>query len=144
MTAKPSSPAAAPSAGADNNKALLWTGRILSVVPALMLLFSATMKLMHHPKVVEGFGKFGYAEGAIAVIGVTEVVCTLLYAIPQTSILGAILLTGYLGGAVATHVRIGDAFAAPLILGVLLWAGLFLRDSRLRALLPLRRLPEGG
>ena len=72
-----------------------------------------------------------------------ELLSTLLYVIPQTSVLGAVILTGYLGGAVATHVRVGDVFVAPLGLGVLVWAGLFLRDARIRALLPLRR-PAGG
>lgn len=121
------------------SKGPLWAGRILSIIPALMLLFSAGMKLSHHEKVVEGFAKFGYPESSLTPIGVIEVLCALLYAIPQTSVLGAILVTGYLGGAVATHVRIGDAFFAPLLLGVIAWAGLFLRDPRLRALLPLRR-----
>lgn len=142
QTSSPSAPASLPSAGAGNGKGLLWTGRILSVLPALLLLFSATMKLMHGPQIVEGFAKFGFKEGVIAGIGVTEILCTLLYAIPQTSVLGAILLTGYLGGAVVTHLRIGESFGPPVLVGVLLWAGLFLRDRRLRALLPLRRLPE--
>ena len=128
------------SSSAEPSKAMLWTGRILSIVPALMLLFSASMKLMHGPQVVEGFTKFGYPEKVITPLGVVEVLCALLYAIPQTSVLGAILCTGYLGGAIATHVRAGEGFAAPLILGVIVWAGLFLRERRLQALLPLRRM----
>ena len=126
------------SSSAESSKAMLWTGRILSLIPALMLLFSASMKLMHGPQVVEGFKKFGYSEGVITPLGVVEILCALLYAIPQTSVLGAILCTGYLGGAIATHVRAGEGFAAALILGVIVWAGLFLRDRRLRVLLPLR------
>lgn len=123
------------------NKAMLWTGRVLSALPALGLVMSSVMKLSHNPAVLEGFGKFGYPESSLTAIGLVELVCALLYAIPQTSVLGAILVTGYLGGAVATHVRIGDVFVAPLLLGVLAWAGLVLRDSRLRALLPLRINP---
>jgi hypothetical protein len=72
-------------------------------------------------------------------LGILELVCTVLYAIPRTAVLGAILLTGYLGGAIATHVRIGDDFTPPVIMALLLWGGLYLRDARLRALLPLRR-----
>lgn len=72
-------------------------------------------------------------------LGILEIVCTVTYAVPRTAMLGAILLTGYLGGATATHVRIGDSFISPVILGVLVWGGLFLRDPRLRALIPLRR-----
>jgi hypothetical protein len=84
-------------------------------------------------------GKFGYPAGTLIVLGVVELACALLYVMPRTSVLGAILMTGYLGGAVATHVRVGDAFAAPLVLGVIAWGGLFLRDERIRALLPLRK-----
>jgi len=123
------------------SKAMLWTGRVLSALPVLALVMSATMKLTHNPAVIEGFAKFGYPESSLTPIGLVELVCALLYAIPQTSVLGAILVTGYLGGAVATHARIGDVFVAPLLLGVLPWAGLLLRDSRLRAFLPLRRNP---
>jgi hypothetical protein len=105
---------------------------------------SAGMKLSHSAQLVPQFvDKFGYRESSLGTIGAVELLCTVLYAIPQTSVLGAVLLTGYLGGAVATHVRVGDPFVAPLVLGVLVWAGLFLRDARLRALLP-RRLPEAA
>lgn len=84
-------------------------------------------------------GKFGYPPGSIAVLGAVELASALLFVIPRTSVLGAILVTGYLGGAVATHVRAGDGFIAPLLLGVVAWGGLFLRDGRLRALLPFRK-----
>ncbi len=129
---------------APSNKAMLWGGRVLSAIPTLMLLSSAIMKFLHKPEMVQGFvGKFGYPENTLTVLGVVELLSTLLYVIPQTSVLGAVLLTGYLGGAVATHVRVGDPFVAPFLVGVLVWAGLFLRDARIRALLPLRR-PTGG
>jgi hypothetical protein len=118
---------------------MLWAGCIMSALPVLMLLFSGVMKLVKPAPVVEGFARLGYAEHLALGIGIVELVCTLVYVIPRTSILGAILLTGYLGGATATHVRIGDPYFAPIVLGVLVWGGLFLRDDRLRALVPLRR-----
>lgn len=120
------------------SKKMLWAGCIISVLPVLMLLFSGVMKLMKPPSVVEGFVRLGYPEGLALGIGVVELACAALYVIPRTSVLGAILLTGYLGGATATHVRIGEPFFAPIVLGVLVWGGLFLRDARLRALLSLR------
>jgi hypothetical protein len=117
---------------------MVWTGYLVSAIPVLMLLFSGVLKFVKDP-VVEEFNRLGYGENLILVIGVLEISCTVVYLIPRTSVLGAILLTGYLGGATATHVRIGDpSFFAPFILGVLLWLGLYLRDSRLRALLPLK------
>jgi hypothetical protein len=105
----------------------------------LLLLFSGVMKMMKPPAVMEGFARYGYPEHLISIIGLLELACTVVYAIPRTSILGAILLTGYLGGATATNVRVGDpSFIMTTILGVLAWVGLFLRDDRLRALIPLR------
>lgn len=116
----------------------LWAGRIVSAAPVLLLLMSAGMKLSHRPEVVQGFvQKAGYPESTITPIGLTELVCTVLYVLPWTRVLGAVLLTGYLGGAVATHVRGGEAFFSPILVGVLLWLGLYLRDPRLRAFLPL-------
>ena len=121
------------------SKTMLWAGRIVSALPVLMLLFSGVLKLVKPAPVVESFTRFGYDESLILVLGIVEIACTLIYVIPQTSVLGAVLLTGYLGGATATHVRIGDpSFVAPIIFGVLIWGGLFLRDARIRALLPLR------
>jgi hypothetical protein len=118
---------------------MLWGGYIASAIPVLMLLFSGVMKLVKPAFLVEEFGRLGYDENLAFGIGILEIGCTVVYLIPRTSILGAILLTGYLGGATATHVRIGDpSFFMPVILGVLVWLGLYLRDHRLRALLPLR------
>jgi uncharacterized membrane protein YphA (DoxX/SURF4 family) len=120
-------------------KKKLWAGRIISALPVLLLLFSGVMKLMKPPSVLQGFAGYGYPESLIVVIGLLEIACTVIYAIPRTSILGAILLTGYLGGATATNVRVGNpACIMTVILGVLAWVGLFLRDDRLRALIPLR------
>ena len=121
------------------SKRILGAGRIISALPVLLLLFSAVIKLVKPPEVVEGFTRLGYAESLALGVGILELVCTIVYMIPRTSILGAILLTGYLGGATATHVRIGEPFFAPIILGVLVWGGLFLRDEQLRELIPLRR-----
>jgi DoxX-like family len=117
---------------------MLWAGRVVSALPVLMLVFSAVVKLMKPAAVLVEFGRLGYPESLVVGIGILELLCTIVYAIPRTSILGAILLTGYLGGATATHVRIGDVFIWPVIGGVLVWAGLYLRDSRVRSLIPLR------
>ena len=124
---------------ASESKVLLWVGRVLSTLPVLGLVMSGVMKLLNTPQVVEGMKKFGYPMNVAFGLGLVELGCTVLYVIPQTAVLGAILLTGYLGGAVATHVRIGEGFIPPVVVGVLLWGGLVLRDSRLRSVLPWRR-----
>src|SRR2546426_8364410 len=122
------------------SKKKLWAGRIMSALPVLLLLFSGVMKLLKPAPVVQGFAHYGYPESLIVVIGILEIACTLVYVIPQTSYLGAILMTAYLGGATASNVRVGDpSYLVTVILGVLVWVGLYLRDARLRALLPLRR-----
>ena len=121
------------------SKKAFWAGCFLSALPVLMLLMSGVMKLMKPAPVVEGFTKLGYSDSLALGIGILELVCTALYVIPRTSVLGAILLTGYLGGATATHLRVGDPYFAPVVLGMLLWGGLYLRDRRLRALIPLRQ-----
>ncbi|SFI86397.1 DoxX family protein [Planctomicrobium piriforme] len=136
----PSDPVTNPTTANPNPAWMVWTGRVLSVLPALMLLMSAAMKFMQPPEVVKGFEQFGLPLNLAFGLGVLEVACTLLYLIPQTAILGAILLTGYLGGAICTHLRVGDSFIPPLVIGVVIWLGLFLRDHRLRALIPFRRL----
>jgi|SRR5438552_1382028 len=121
------------------SKKMIWAGRIMSALPVLMLLLSGVMKLVKPAAVVEGFARLGYPESLTVGIGIVELACAALYVVPRTSVLGAILLTAYLGGATATHVRIGEPFFMPILLGVLVWGGLFLRDERLRALLPLRQ-----
>jgi hypothetical protein len=112
----------------------------MSALPALLLLVGGVMDLIKPPSVVEGTVKMGYPESVILGLGIVVLLSTILYLIPRTSILGAILLTGYLGGAVATHVRVSDfrSIPFPVLFAVLLWGGLYLRESRLRALLPLR------
>lgn len=118
------------------SKTMLWTGRVMSALVVLMLVASAIMKFIKPDFFVEEFTKFGWDKGLANGLGILELACIAIYLIPQTSILGAILLTGYLGGAVATHIRIGDPFAGPVVFGVLLWGGLWFRCARLRALLP--------
>ena len=123
------------------SKTNLWIGRIVSGLPALFLLVDGVMKLFKPPVVVEATVNLGYPESTIIPIGVVLIISTVLYLIPATSILGAILLTGYLGGAVATHVRTGESLFSivfPVIFGILIWLGLYLRDARLRTLVPLR------
>ena len=123
---------------APASKKKLWAGRIVSALPVLMLTFSAVLKLFKPAVLLTEFARLGYPENVVIGIGILELLCTVVYVIPRTSILGAILLTGYLGGATATHVRISDPFIPPVIVGVAVWIGLYLRDARLRALIPLR------
>jgi hypothetical protein len=122
------------------SKKLLWVGWVLSALPALALVASGVGKLMKPEAVVAEFTRLGWPGSPIAPLGIVEITCALVYAIPQTAVLGAVLLTGYLGGAIATHVRIEEGFVPPLMMGVLIWLGIYLRDSRLRALLPFRSL----
>ena len=116
-------------------KSLLWTGRVLSGIAVLFLAMDGAMKLLRPRVVVEGTERVGYAAGVILPLGIVLLACLAVYLIPRTRVLGAILLTGYLGGAVATHVRIGDPLFShvlfPVYVAALLWAGLCLRDARL-------------
>jgi hypothetical protein len=121
------------------SKKMLWTGYVMSALPVLMLVMSAVMKFMKPAPVVQGFIHLGYAESAAFILGFVEIACTVAYLIPRTSILGAILLTGYLGGATASTFRVGDSWSMTVVLGILVWGGLFLREPRLRALIPIRR-----
>jgi hypothetical protein len=125
-------------------KWMVWTGRVVSALPVLALTMSAIMKFMLPADAVKGFEHLGWPVSLAIALGIIELGSTILYVIPQTAVLGAILLTGYLGGAVATHVRIEEGFAAPVIIGVLVWLGLWLRDSRLRSLIPLRGSNTSG
>jgi hypothetical protein len=120
----------------------LWTGRVLSTLAAVSLLLDSIGKLMEIPPVVAGSAELGYPASTVFPIGVILLLCVVAYVIPSTSVLGAVLLTGYLGGAVATHVRVEDPLLShtlfPIYVGSLVWGGLLLRDARLRALFPRR------
>lgn len=123
--------------------ASLWAGRIMTALPVLFLLFDGITKLTKPAFVVEATVKLGYPESAIVGIGVVLLVATVLYLIPSTAILGAIMLTGYLGGAVASHVRVDNPLFThtlfPIYIALLIWGGPYLRDPRLRTLVRLRR-----
>ena len=125
-------------------KWLLWTGRVVSVLPALLLFTSAGLKLSHAPQFVAMFtNKLGYQESSLTGIGLLELACTALYLIPQTAFLGALLLTGYLGGATCINLRDGQSVGGALIpafIGVILWAGLWLRNRGVLYLLPVEGL----
>jgi hypothetical protein len=119
------------------SKKVLWTSRIMVALPVLMMFMSAAFKFLKPPEVVKSFEHLGWSMNVVAILGGLQIACAILYAIPRTAVLGAILLTGYLGGAIATCVRVGDGWILQFVFGVILWGGLFLRDPRLRALIPL-------
>lgn len=124
------------------SKKLPWAGRIISTLPVVFLLFDGVLKLIKPAPVVEATLRLGYSESTIPGIGILLLICTVVYVVPRTSILGAILLTGYFGGAVATHVRVGAGLFPvlfPVFFGVLIWGGIYFRDARLRALIPVRK-----
>ena len=119
----------------------VWAGRVLGALAILVLLSSARWKLTLNPWYVAEWGRIGYASSALRGIGLLQVACVILYVIPRTSVLGTVLLTGYLGGAIAAYVRLGEPYPVmvPLSTALLLWAGIYLREERLRSLLPFRR-----
>jgi hypothetical protein len=117
------------------SKPRLWTGRVISGLAIVFLAFDGAMKLVRPAPVVEACAHLGLPLETLPGIGLLLLFCTLLYTIPRTALVGAVLMTGYLGGAVATHVRAGDpAFPVifPVVFGALLWTGLYLRDARVR------------
>lgn len=122
------------------SKAALWTGRVLSALVVLFLLFDSALKIARVQVAVDGTVKLGYPENVVMPIGLILLICTILYAIPRTSALGAVLVTGYLGGAVATNVRASLPLAGyilfPVYVGILLWLGLYLRNNQIRRTLP--------
>jgi hypothetical protein len=119
---------------------MLWVSYIVSAIPVLFLVSSGIAKLVQPAPILQGFAQIGFAQSLVVRLGILELICTAVYLIPRTSVLGAILLTGYLGGATVTHLRVSDPkFVAPVILGVFIWGGLFFREPRLRALIPLKR-----
>jgi hypothetical protein len=120
----------------------VWTGRVLSGVAVLFLIVDASMKLLHLAPAVEATSQLGYPATVVVPLGVLQIVCLIIYLVPRTAPLGAILWTGYLGGAIATHVRVGNPLFSnvlfPIYVAALLWAGLWLRDARVRELLAAR------
>jgi len=133
--------AANPAVERSQSNAALWTGRIITALVVAFLVFDGLMKVIREPHVISASAELGYPPTTIVPIGALLLACTALYLIPRTAILGAILLTGYLGGAVASQVRISHPVfdcAFPVIFGALAWIGLYLREARLRALVPLR------
>jgi hypothetical protein len=121
------------------SKKMLWAGYIASALPVLLLIFSASGKFLKPEGMEANVEPLGWKMSQMTGLGILEAACVIIFLIPRTAVLGAILLTGYLGGATATHVRIGDPFFIPVIAGMLVWLGLYLRDPRLRELIPLRR-----
>jgi hypothetical protein len=131
---------ASPGATPGISKAAKITGWVLSTIVILWMgVLGLVIMLTNRAMMEEGMAKYGYSASAGIPIMIVEIICVILYAIPRTAVLGAILLTGYLGGAVATHVRAGEAWYFPVIFGVVVWLGLYLRDVRVRSLVPLRK-----
>jgi hypothetical protein len=118
---------------------IVWTGRVITGLVSLLFLFSAAMKFMGGAEVKEGIAHLGLPESMIIPLGILEAACTVIYLIPATSVLGAILLAGYIGGAICTHWRVGDPFLGQVAIGLVIWLGIYLREPRLKALIPLRR-----
>ena len=125
------------------SRGALWTGRVLSALPVFFVLMGSVMKLMRFPSVHEGFARAGLPDSLIVPVGLIELTCVITYLIPATAVLGAILMTGLLGAACLTSLRIADpTYPLPVILGMLAWGGLFMRDLRVRALIPFRKAEE--
>jgi hypothetical protein len=118
-----------------------WAGRILSIWPVFVVLSSATWKLTHNAWYVKEFTRIGWPEHALTLLACLQLGAIVLFVIPRTAVLGAVLLTGYLGGAIAAYTRIGEPYPVlvPLSTSLIAWAGIYLREERLRALLPVRR-----
>jgi hypothetical protein len=118
---------------------IVWIGRVVSILPSLLFIVSALMKLKGGPEVMKGLTHLGIPASMMMPLAILELSCVVIYLIPATSVLGAILLTGYIGGAICTHWRVGDPFYAQIAIGIVVWLGLYLRDDRLKQLIPLRR-----
>ena len=119
---------------------VVWVGRVISGLASLVFLFSAFLKLTGGPEVIQGFAHLGLSESMMKPLAALEISCVVIYLIPPTAVLGAILLAGYMGGAICTHGRVGDPFVVQILLGIFVWLGLYLREPRLRDLIPLRKL----
>jgi uncharacterized membrane protein YphA (DoxX/SURF4 family) len=117
----------------------VWTGRVITIVVSLLFLFSAAMKFMGGAEVKEGMAHLGLPESMMIPLGIHELACTVIFLIPPTTVLGAIVLAGYMGGAICTHWRVGDPFLPQVGIALLVWLAVYLREPRLRTLIPLRR-----
>ena len=118
---------------------IVWVARAISILVSLFFLLSAFLKFKDGPDVMKGIAHLGLPESMVLPLGILELACVVVYLIPATSILGAILLTGYIGGTICTTWRVGDPFVLNIVLGILVWLGLYLREDRLKALIPLRK-----
>ncbi len=125
----------------SNSKAMFWIGWVLSGLASAMLLLSGAFKFVpvSDPEMEKNLRHIGWEASQLPGLGILEIAVVIVYLIPQTAVLGAILTAGYMGGAIATHVRVGDPFIAQAVIGVIFWLGLWLRDPRLRDLLPIRK-----
>ena len=124
------------------SRARLWTGWVISTLVSLLFLFSAAMKLKGGPELGQGMSHLQLSDSMVRPLAILEFACAAIYLIPQTAVLGAVLLTGYLGGAILTHWRVGDMFVTHIVLGLLIWLGIYLREPRLADLIPFRRTPR--
>lgn len=127
-----------PAAAAPSRRAV-WGGRAISILASLLFLFSAVLKLKGGPELGKGFEHLGLPPAIAVPLGILELACVVLYLVPASSVLGAILLTGYLGGAICTHWRVGDPVVVHLVLGGCIWLGVYLQEPRLKVLIPIRR-----
>lgn len=118
---------------------IVWTGRVITVLVSLLFFFSAAMKFVGGAEVKEGMAHLGLPESMTIPLGILEAACTVIYLIPATSVLGAILLAGYMGGAICTHWRVGDPFVGQIAIALVIWLAIYLREPRLKALIPLRK-----
>lgn len=119
---------------------IAWIGRVVSILTSLVFLMSGVMKLKGGAEVTQGMDHLGLPATLILPLAILEISCVVIYLIPKTSILGAILLTGFIGGAICAHMRVGDPYFVQIVIGMLIWLGLYLREDRLRGLIPLRSL----
>jgi DoxX-like family len=118
---------------------VVWTGRVISGLASLLFLFSSALKLKGGPELAQGMRHLGLPDSMVVPLAILEISCVVIYLIPATSVLGAILLTGYIGGAMCTHWRAGDPIYLHIVLGLFVWLGVYLRENRLKALIPVRR-----
>lgn len=124
---------------ASGSGKIVWTGRVITGLVSLLFFVSAAMKFMGGAEVKEGMAHLGLPESMIIPLGILEAACTVIYLIPATSVMGAILLAGYMGGAICTHWRVGDPFVGQIAIALLIWLAIYLREPRLKALIPLRK-----